>query len=419
MVASVTVESIKTKDDSLPSSTTVHSSSHGSHVLPASKSLLVDPGNHPDDHFKSKMSPLRFHIRKYLTQFTNHQSIYLSRWQNKSSTKFRDLYFLYTALLGSHTFYVLFLPMPVWFGYFETTRDLVYLLGYSIYLSGFLKDYWCLPRPQSPPVERVSLSPYTTEEYGAPSSHSANATAVTLYFLVHLYQTDNSTISMMAKCGFTLLILFYYATLVLGRLYCGMHGLLDIITGSLCGIITYIIRMWLRNYFTDFESGSLWWFPIVSFSWGLFILFKHVRPIDECPCFGDSVAFIGVASGYECGDWFLQQVAPLMKSDNFTVDGPKVFLRPFVAVPMVLIWKSVISKPLVYNTLIKIVHLKDDRLEKSELRIKYKKLTEENNECAAHIGEANIDIVARYIIYMGIPITVTVACPYAFTLLGL
>lgn len=416
MVASVTVESTMTKDGS--SATPLHSSSHGSHVLAASKSLLLDPGNHEDEHFKSKMSPMRFAIRKYLTQFTDEQSIYLSRWQNNYSTKFRDLYFLYTALLGSHTFYVLFLPMPVWFGYFETTRDLVYILGYSIYLSGFLKDYWCLPRPQSPPVERVSLSPYTTEEYGAPSSHSANATAVSLYILVHLYQS-NSSLSMLAKCGFASLIVFYYATLVLGRLYCGMHGLLDVVTGSLCGIFTYAVRMSLRNYFIDFESGALWWFPIISFSWGLFILFKHVRPIDECPCLGDSVAFIGVASGYECGDWFLQHVAPLMKCGNMTTDGYKVFLRPFVAVPMVLVWKSVISKPLVYNTLIKVIHLKDDRAEISALRTKSKKFKEENNECVAHIGEANIDIVARYIIYMGIPITVTVACPFAFTLIGL
>ena len=412
MVASVTVESTQIEN------TAVHAGNHGSHVLPSNSSLLLDPGNHGDEHFKSKMSPMRFAIRKYLTQYTDTQSPYLASWQQKYSTKFRDLYFLYTALLGSHTFYVLFLPMPVWFGYFETTKDLVYILGYSIYLSGFLKDYWCLPRPQSPPVERVSLSKYTTEEYGAPSSHSANATAVSLYFLVHIYQAGFITLPL--KCLFTSMILFYYMTLVLGRLYCGMHGLLDIVTGCLCGLITYGTRMILRNYFfSDFKSGLFWWFPILSFSWGLFILFKHVRPIDECPCFGDSVAFIGVASGYECGDWFLQRMLPLLECGKYTDDGSKVFLRPLIAVPMVLIWKSVISKPLVYNILIKIIGLKDDRSIKTRKRQEQQDLIKANNECAGHVGEANIDIVARFIIYMGIPITVTVSCPYVFSLIGL
>ncbi|KAG0666814.1 hypothetical protein C6P45_000186 [Maudiozyma exigua] len=412
MVASVTMESTKIETP------VVHAGNHGSHVLPSNSSLLLDPGNHSDDHFKSKMSPMRFAIRKYLTQYTDTQSTYLASWQQRYSTKFRDLYFLYTALLGSHTFYVLFLPMPVWFGYFETTRDLVYILGYSIYLSGFLKDYWCLPRPQSPPVERVSLSKYTTEEYGAPSSHSANATGVSLYFLVHIYKADFITLPL--KCLFASLIVFYYMTLVLGRLYCGMHGLLDIVTGCLCGLITYATRMILRDYFfTDFKSGPFWWFPILSLSWGLFILFKHVRPIDECPCFGDSVAFIGVASGYECGDWFLQRVLPSLECGKYTDDGSKVFLRPFIAVPMVLIWKSVVSKTLVYNTLIKIIGLKDDRSITMRKRQEQQDLVKKNNECAGHVGEANIDIVARFIIYMGIPITVTVSCPYVFSLIGL
>lgn len=374
---------------------------------------LKDPGNHGDDHFRSQMSPIRFAIRNYLTRFTDHQSEYLAKWQHRYSSKFRDTFFLYTALLGSHTFYVLFLPMPVWFGYFETTRDLVYILGYSIYLSGLLKDYWCLPRPRSPPVKRTTLSNYTTKEYGAPSSHSANATAVSLYFSYYIMVSDS--LAFQPKIMFSSMILFYYLTLVLGRISCGMHGLLDIVTGSLCGIITYLIRMFLKNYFQEFKSGEYMWFPILSFGWGLLILFKHVRPIDECPCFVDSVAFIGVVAGYECGDWFLQNFAPTLQCGTYEMDGPIVFLRPLVAVPLVVIWKSVISKPLIYNFLIKIVRMKDDRPEKELLRSK------KNNgaECALHIGEANIDIVGRYMIYMGIPITVTVACPLMFSLLNM
>lgn len=411
-MSSVTVQS-RSRQSSEPPKLVVGDS------RPSGSSLhLADPGNHGDDHFKRHMSPLRFRIRQYLTQYTDTQSEPLARWQHAHATPLRDWYFLYTALLGSHTFYVLFLPMPVWFGYFEATRDLVYLLGYSIYLSGFLKDYWCLPRPRSPPVERVSLSQYTTEEYGAPSSHSANATAVTLYFLGHLAVSNTLGFSPLARVLLCALVLAYYATLVVGRLYCGMHGPLDIVTGCLCGAVTYAARTLLREQFATFESGLLWWFPLASVAWGLALLFAHVRPVDECPCFGDSVAFIGVAAGYECGDWFLQRYVPAhFACGTMAVDGPaRVLARPFVAVPLVLLWKAVLSKPLVYG-LLRVLRVRDDRAEKQAVRERH--AAAKSGVCMQHVGEANIDIVGRFAVYMGVPITVTVVCPFAFRLLGL
>ena len=398
--------------------TSLHSES--SSPRGGSSEHLRDPGNHDDDHFKRAMSPLRFRMRKYLTRYTDAQSVPLSQWQHAHATPLRDWYFLYTALLGSHTFYVLFLPMPVWFGYFEATRDLVYLLGYSIYLSGFLKDLWCLPRPRSPPVERVSLSQYTTEEYGAPSSHSANATAVTLYFCVHLVYSNTLEFSLGVRATLVCIALFYYATLVVGRLYCGMHGPLDVVTGCLCGTATYAVRTLLKHGAAEFHSGVHWWFPLASVACGLFLLFAHVRPVDECPCFGDSVAFIGVAAGYECGDWFLQRYVPggTTMCGTLSQDGLRVLLRPLVAVPLVLLWKEVLSKPLVYGCLVPLVPgLRDDRAERSAQREQHR--AGHSGECMPHVGEAPVDIVGRFVVYMGVPITVTVVCPFAFRALGL
>ena len=128
------------------------------------ENVLINPGNHPADHFKSRMSATRFQIRQYLTRFTDTQSETLRDWQETYRTGFGDVFFPYTALMGAHTFYVIFLPMPIWFGYHELTRDMVYILAYSIYLSGYLKDYLCLPRPKSPPVRRITLSKYTAKE---------------------------------------------------------------------------------------------------------------------------------------------------------------------------------------------------------------------------------------------------------------
>ncbi|CAL9731683.1 dihydrosphingosine 1-phosphate phosphatase Ysr3p [Monosporozyma unispora] len=375
--------------------------------------ILLDPGNHESDHFKSKMHPLRFKLRQYMTRFTDHQSEYLAEWQRKHSTPFRDYFFPYTALMGSHTFYVVFLPMPVWFGYFELTRDLVYILGYSIYLSGFLKDFWCLPRPRSPPVKRSTLSEYTAKEYGAPSSHSANAMGASMYLIYCTWFC--SSFSLTSKIFFTGLAFAYYLTLILGRIYCGMHGILDLVSGTICGVICFVSRLGLSYLFRDFKSGEYLWFPLFSVVLGLTLLYKHVRPVDECPCFVDSVAFIGVASGYEIGDWIIQRTGMQLDCTKYTEIGNIIFLRPFIAVPIIIVWKEIISKKLVYTILTKVLRLNDDR---AAIIKKRKEVTTEH-ECTPYIGEPKIEIVGRYLIYAGIPMLTVIAGPLAFRLFGM
>lgn len=378
------------------------------------KHLLRDPGNHPADHFRKRMSPMRFAMRQYLTRFTDNQSTLLYKWQSKYRTKYRDFFFAYTSCLGSHTFYVICLPIPAWIGHFELVRDMVYILGYSIYFSGYLKDYWCLPRPRAPPLNRITLSEYTTMEYGAPSSHSANASGVTMLLIWRIWQAE--TFSWMTKLMCLVLVLAYYLTLVLGRIYCGMHGLLDLISGALVGIACFALRILYIAWFGDFKSADHLWYPVVSIAWGLFLLFSHVKPVDECPCFEDSVAFIGVVSGIECSDWLLQWLNIPTGSGMGLDNGFRFFVyRLFVGIPCVVIWKYVISKPLVYNFLIKGLKLKDDRMEKAHKHDKVKEAV----ECPLYIGEAKIDIIGRFIIYAGVPFTVVVICPIVFNALNI
>ncbi|CAI1508354.1 hypothetical protein SEUBUCD650_0J00810 [Saccharomyces eubayanus] len=379
---------------------------------------LLDPGNHPSEHFRTRMSKFRFNVREKLLVFTNNQSLTLSRWQKNYRCAFNDLYFTYTSLMGSHTFYVLCLPIPIWFGYFETTKDMVYILGYSIYLSGFFKDYWCLPRPRAPPLHRITLSEYTTKEYGAPSSHTANATGVSLLFLYNIWGAEACPVTV--RLLLTCLVVFYYMTLVFGRIYCGMHGLLDLASGGIIGIACFLIRIYFKCGFPNLHIEKYWWFPLLSVGWGLILLFKHVKPIDECPCFQDSVAFMGVVSGIECCEW-------MGKRFGFTsvynlepnCGWQQTLARLLVGLAFVIIWKEVISKPLVYSLLIKGMRLKDDRdmAARRRLEATRKEGGSSKLECPLYIGEPRIDIVGRFVIYAGIPFTVVVCSPAAFSLL--
>ena len=129
------------------------------------------------------------------------------------------------------------LPPPIWFGGSYLTRDLVYVLGLGIYLTGFLKDFFCLPRPRSPPLHRITMSSYTTQEYGFPSSHLANATGVSLLLLIKILSLEN--VSNTTYYSLIVGLLLYYISLIFGRLYCGMHGFLDIIIGGLVGLFVF------------------------------------------------------------------------------------------------------------------------------------------------------------------------------------
>lgn len=373
-------------------------------------SLLVDPGNHPVSHFEKRMGPLRFTIREMLIGFTNEQSVSLFKWQEKHRSYLRDLFFVYTAFLGSHTFYVICLPTPAWAGYFEATKDMVYILGYSIYLSGYLKDFLCLPRPRSPPIKRITLSKYTTKEYGAPSSHSSNAVGITSLFLYNIWKSDNSW-PITTKLALSGLSLFYCSTIIVGRIYCGMHGGLDLISGGLVGIVCFAIRMVFKNIlFRDFNSGSHIWYPAFSVLWGLGILLKHVKPIDECPCFYDSVAFIGVISGVECCDWIIKYFGLNLVYYFETGSFLKILQRIAIGVPMVILWKYVISKPLTSLLVLKLFRLEDDRY------IDDAKKQDDSNDngstpCKLFSGFSKVNIVARFLIYAGIPMTVMLLSP--------
>ncbi|KAH3901143.1 phosphatase PAP2 family protein SCDLUD_002626 [Saccharomycodes ludwigii] len=347
------------------------------------KHLLADPGNHPpEEHFKPRMSKFRYKIREILYPFVVNELPVLNHFQKTFRCKFLDEYFVNTANLGSHTFYVLCLPIPRWIGLSRYSRDLVFILGYSIYASGYCKDLWCLPRPKSPPIIRITHSEYTTKEYGAPSSHTANATGVTLFLLYLTFVVYYDETNFATKILVSILILLYYFTLTVGRIYTGMHGLLDIESGAIIG-----------------------------------------TPVDVCPCFEDSVAFIGVIGGLDFGDWLYPHI---FKSANYELpysygNNIKItLLRVAVGVTLVVLWKSVLSKKVVYSILK--LFMKDDRKPKpktSAASKEYQRKVLNCQEVKPFKPFPKIEIIGRYFIYAGIAVATNIVTPLAFKWLGI
>jgi dihydrosphingosine 1-phosphate phosphatase len=105
------------------------------------------------------------------------------------------------------------------------------LLAPGVFFTGMVKDFFCLPRPLSPPLQRITMSGLTALEYGFPSTHSANAVSVALFCLSAIEKSDTG-FTPMGKIGLQCLAWIYAASVVMGRIYCGMHGFLGTLFSS-------------------------------------------------------------------------------------------------------------------------------------------------------------------------------------------
>lgn len=178
---------------------------------------------------------------------------------------------------------------------------MVHILASGVFVSGFIKDLCCLPRPLSPPLHRITMSGSAALEYGFPSTHSTNAVSVAVYAL-YLLNTESS-LPPRVNVILQAMSYFYASSIVLGRLYCGMHGFFDVIIGSILGAVISFAQCAYGDAVDAYIHTALHkdiFMVILSI---LVLVRIHPEPADDCPCFDDSVAFAGVVIGVEFGSW--------------------------------------------------------------------------------------------------------------------
>lgn len=179
---------------------------------------------------------------------------------------------------------------------------MVHVLASGVFVSGFIKDLFCLPRPLSPPLQRITMSGSAALEYGFPSTHSTNAVSVAVYVLAALNSAD-STVSPAMNIFFQGLMYLYVGSIVLGRLYCGMHGFFDVVIGCIVGTFIAFMQCSYGDKFDEYVlAGSVQHVAIVALVI-LALVRIHPEPADDCPCFDDSVSFAGVMLGAQLAGW--------------------------------------------------------------------------------------------------------------------
>ncbi|KAK2763300.1 hypothetical protein FQN54_009936 [Arachnomyces sp. PD_36] len=305
------------------------------------KDKKLDAGLKSLNHYQQKLPSWRYWPRQKSLPLVRWETPYLAWFQEKMRSPSLDSWFAITANLGTHTFFMVFLPILFWCGYTSLGRG------------GFLKDLLCLPRPLSPPLQRITMSGSAALEYGFPSTHATNAVSVVVYAL-HLLQSPDSTVPPTMNTILQCVLYVYATSIVVGRLYCGMHGFSDVIVGSLLGALIAFVQCSFGDTFDNYVfSGSIKELIIVVLII-LALVRIHPEPADDCPCFDDSVAFAGVMIGTEVGTWHFSRTnfawsEPGPGTVPFSLDTigwTKSVLRILLGVFTIFVWREVMKPSL-------------------------------------------------------------------------
>ncbi|KAI6248986.1 Dihydrosphingosine 1-phosphate phosphatase [Erysiphe necator] len=270
--------------------------------LSSSELLGIEAGLHSSEYYKRILSPWRFRLRQNIIPLIQWETPYLAWLQNKIRMPILDSYFAITANLGTHTFFMVILPILFWCGYTSLGRSMVHILANGVFLTGLLKDLLSLPRPLTPPLHRITMSKSASSEYGFPSTHSANAASVASYALITLYTLEYKPEGLKKVLIWGIACLYVF-TIIIGRLYCGMHGFIDVSVGGVIGVIISIYECAYGPAINKFMFQSSWVAPATVALIMLILILIHPEPADECPCFDDTIAFAGVVIGIEAGGW--------------------------------------------------------------------------------------------------------------------
>ncbi|KAH9737678.1 hypothetical protein WN944_004660 [Citrus x changshan-huyou] len=279
----------------------------------------------------------------------------------KYQHKFLDSLFSGLSCVVSVPFYTGFLPLVFWSGHVKLARHMTLLMAFCDYLGNTIKDTVSAPRPSCPPVRRVTATKDEKEnalEYGLPSSHTLNTVCLAGYLLHYVLSYSQNNYAVTQFAGVALLCLLV-GLIAVGRIYLGMHSLVDIIAGLALGLAVLAFWLTVHEYVDNFIiSGH----NVLSFwsALSFLLLFAYPTPELPTPSFEFHTAFNGVTLGIVAGVHltyyqFHHEAAPLIFSPQLSI--PAFVGRILVGMPTILLVKfcsKALAKwivPVISNTL--------------------------------------------------------------------
>eukprot|EP00160_Parvularia_atlantis_P011614 Unigene227_Nuclearia_a/m.829 Unigene227_Nuclearia_a/g.829 ORF Unigene227_Nuclearia_a/g.829 Unigene227_Nuclearia_a/m.829 type:complete len:429 (-) Unigene227_Nuclearia_a:55-1341(-) len=291
-------------------------------------------------------SSARLWVRDRLLPFVQAETPMITQLQSKYRTPFLDKFFMTASFIGSHVFYMLFLPMCFWFGFARFGRLLTSLLATSLYVVNIVKDYLCLPRPTSPPV--VKLSSDYKMEYGFPSAHAVNALNMAISTAMYYVMQSDPAPSWAAQVLAWTAAVSFIVLICVSRVYCGMHTVTDIVGGLVFG--ASLQYLWLSYYpYFDVWMTTNDNVLMYSIAFAVALLWLYPDPVDPTPSFDDAISFVWVVAGVASGTRMFtahafSDATHYLGNVRYSLDDVgllKSVLRVAVGVAIVLSWRFV------------------------------------------------------------------------------
>lgn len=117
-------------------------------------------------------------------------------------------------------------------------------------------------------------------------------------------------------------LVWYAGSIVLGRLYCGMHSFVDVIAGCLLGAGIGLIQGTYGQQSEELIAGANWTLPVSALLLCLLLTNQHPQPVDDCPCFEDAIASLALLTGTVMSRWHAAQSGMDVPSGFYTSRTP-------------------------------------------------------------------------------------------------
>ncbi|XP_057314862.1 probable sphingosine-1-phosphate phosphatase [Hydractinia symbiolongicarpus] len=222
--------------------------------------------------------------------------------------KYVTQYMHIASILGTEEAYVVLFCFLAWIVDMRLARLISVGMAVGFYCANGVKNVFCLPRPPSPPVRPLENAYYT---WGLPSHHSVLAVVcpwyIWFYCLLH-YHLELTTFIVL----FTLIATWSCSVLIC-RIYNGIHSPADVVTGSLIGCIIVAFMHRYDNIMdlsSIFNSQSALLLPVIS----CILLILH--PYDEVglAAFVETTSMVSAATGIILGKAYSHGRSPPLKN---------------------------------------------------------------------------------------------------------